>query len=108
MSALSREMGISLSAVTQMADRLERAHLVERVAEGDDRRVKTLQLTAHGQEIMRTRNTRRVQRVQQVIAGLPGETRREIVDALQQLLAACSTLKPSVPEGAEVSELLED
>ncbi len=39
------------------------------------RQVKSLQLTAYGQEIMRTHNARRVQRVQQVIVELPGETR---------------------------------
>lgn len=108
MSSLSRDMGISLSAITQVADRMERADLVERMAEGEDRRVKSLQLTAHGQQIMHTRNTRRAQRVEQVIADLPIDTRREIVQALQQLLEACTKMKSTAPEGAELSEMLED
>ena len=41
MSALSRELGISVSATCQPADRLERANMVERVAQTQDRRVKT-------------------------------------------------------------------
>ena len=45
MSALSREFGVSLSAMTRIADRLERAGLVTRVARDDDRRVRRLQLT---------------------------------------------------------------
>ena len=35
MSALSRELGVTLSAMTQIADRLERANLVSRVAEAE-------------------------------------------------------------------------
>ena len=108
MSSLSHAMGISLSAITQVADRLECAHLVERVAEGEDRRVKSLQLTAHGEQIMQTLYARRAQRVEQVIAGLPINTRSEIVQALQQLLDACMKLEPPAPDGVELSELLED
>ena len=48
MSVLSQELGVSLSALTQMADRLERAKLVARVASGKDRRVRHLQLTERG------------------------------------------------------------
>ena len=70
--------------------------------------MKNLQLTAHGEQFMRTRNTRRSQRVQQVIAGLAVDTRTEIMHALQQLLSACTNLESPVPNGAELSELLED
>ena len=45
MSSLGRELGVSLSAITQIADRLERAGLVTRVAKGGDRRVRRLELT---------------------------------------------------------------
>src|SRR5207244_9136663 len=48
LSALGDELAISVSAVTQIADRLERAGLVERVAAPDDRRMKHLRLTSRG------------------------------------------------------------
>ena len=51
-SAISEELGISVSASTQIADRLERAGFVERVAGQDDRRMKKLQLTLHGAEVL--------------------------------------------------------
>jgi DNA-binding MarR family transcriptional regulator len=63
MSALSKELGISLSAVTQLADRLEKAQLVERVVEADDHRVKCLQLTQHGRQVVEARKSKRVERV---------------------------------------------
>ena len=63
MSSLSRELGVSLSAMTQIADRLERAGLVRRVAEGSDRRVRCLQLTERGERIMRKREEVRLDRM---------------------------------------------
>src|ERR1041385_5838242 len=51
MSVLGRELGMSLSAMTQIADRLERARLVKRVSVGADRRVRCLQLTGRGEKL---------------------------------------------------------
>ena len=70
MSAVSRALGVSLSALTQIADRLERAGLVKRVAEGSDRRVRCLQLTARGEKMMRKRREVRVLRTLAVLEHL--------------------------------------
>ncbi|MGW8257161.1 MAG: MarR family winged helix-turn-helix transcriptional regulator, partial [Thermoguttaceae bacterium] len=67
MSVLSRELGVSLSAMTQLADRLERANLVSRVAAHADRRVRCLQLTPQGEKMMRLRDNYRVKRVLAVL-----------------------------------------
>ena len=67
MSALGRELGVSLSAMTQIADRLERASLVDRVNQGADRRVRLLQLTEKGQEMMRRHDEVRVRRISEVM-----------------------------------------
>jgi DNA-binding MarR family transcriptional regulator len=88
MSAVSRELGISLSAMTQIADRLERAQLVRRVAEGTDRRVRRLKLTEHGEAIMRQRDTARVRRVRAVLERLSPEARREALSVLEMLARA--------------------
>src|SRR5580704_18080599 len=45
MTSLSEELGISLSAMTQIADRMERAGLVERIMMREDRRQRLLQLS---------------------------------------------------------------
>jgi MarR family transcriptional regulator, transcriptional regulator for hemolysin len=89
MSALSRELKISLSAMTQLADRMERAGLVERVAEGSDRRVRKLQLTPRGEKILRYREKARMRRVTDVVRRLPPRTRYEILAAFRALSAAC-------------------
>lgn len=89
MSTLSREMGVTLSAMTQIADRLERAGLVERVAEGTDRRIRCLRLTGRGEKIMRRRDEDRVRRVAAVFERLTPEAREEALVALARLNEAC-------------------
>jgi DNA-binding MarR family transcriptional regulator len=88
MSAISEELGISISAITQIADRLERAGFVERVTEPDDRRMKRLQLTPHGAEVMRSRREQRVRRVADALAQLPPAAREAVLAALQALVEA--------------------
>ncbi len=86
MSALSRGLGVSLSALTQIADRLERAGLVKRVAEGSDRRVRCLQLTARGGKMMRKRREVRVHRVLAVLEHLSPHQRQAVQASLEILV----------------------
>lgn len=90
MSALSRQLGVSLSAMTQIADRLERSRLVKRSFEGTDRRVRCLQLTARGHRIMRLREDARTQRASQVLRNLSSKEQSEVLKALETLLQACA------------------
>jgi DNA-binding MarR family transcriptional regulator len=89
MSMLSREMGVSLSAMTQIADRLERSRLVHRVAEDADRRVRCLQLTPHGERLMHRRDEERLQSAQAVMRHLSPDARNETLKSLELLLQAC-------------------
>lgn len=93
MSVLSRELGVSLSAMTQIADRLERAKLVSRVAEGGDRRIRCLQLTPKGEKMMNRREDSRVRRVLAVLNNLSSDARKEIVAALDTLMNTSSTIR---------------
>src|SRR5690349_21368914 len=52
MSEIARKLRISLSGLTQIADRLERAGMVERVFNEEDRRVRFLQLTSKAMKLM--------------------------------------------------------
>ncbi len=88
MSEIGRELGISMSAVTQLADRLERAGLVERVPEPHDRRVRCLELTSHGAEIMAQRKEKRLARAMEALDLIPEEGRSEVIRSLRILLGA--------------------
>jgi DNA-binding MarR family transcriptional regulator len=89
-SALSRELGVSVSAMTQIADRLEKAGLVKRVANGIDRRVRSLQLTACGQRSMQLLEKSRVRRVAAVLEQVAPEARPAVTAALETLVHACA------------------
>lgn len=96
MSQIGEEMNISVSAVTQIADRLEKAEMVERVygsgSDQGDRRNRYLALTKHGEELMCARREERCARVAQVLSHIPAPDRQGIRDALEVLLVACREL----------------
>ena len=100
MSALSRALGVSLSALTQIADRLERARLVKRVAEGNDRRVRCLQLTARGEKMMRKRREARVLRTLAVLEHLSAPQREAVRASLEVLVNACSAVQAGTAKDA--------
>lgn len=95
MSAVAEELDISTSAVTQIADRMERAGLVERIAAQCDRRLKHLHLTPHARELMKTRRNNRTRRAHEALSKLPPVLRTELIEGLEQLLQAA--LATSVP-----------
>jgi DNA-binding MarR family transcriptional regulator len=90
MSAMGRELSVSLSAMTQIADRLERAGLVERVSGDSDRRIRHLQLTPRGQEVMQLREEAHVKQVLAALERLCPQARNEVLAGLKTLMRACS------------------
>jgi DNA-binding MarR family transcriptional regulator len=91
MGCLSKELGISMSAVTQLADRLEKAELVERYAEPDDLRVKRLRLSERGKQIMISRRERRVARFERALE-LMSVNDRSLVEPIFQKLYEASLM----------------
>jgi len=87
-SGLARELGVSVSAATQIADRLQSAGSVERVAGLEDRRLKNVRLTGHGAQMMRARTRKRVRRAAAALAQLTRDEREEVLQSLRQLLEA--------------------
>ena len=103
MSSLSKELGISLSAITQIAGRLEKSGLVERLTESHDRRVRCLQLTHLGSQIMATRKQKRVEGVLDVLARLSQQQREDVISSLRDLLSAGEDVKVGNSESELVS-----
>jgi len=88
MSEISREIGLSPSAVTQVSDRLVRRGLVERVFQDGDRRVRKLKLTPKGLHLMSTHEEKQLERI---AAALERLSQRE----LDQMLAGLNILTQS-------------
>lgn len=101
MSELSRELRVSLSAATQIADRLERARLVRRVAGHADRRVRRLQLTARGQRFMHRLDDARVGRILAAFGRLSPKARKEVLAALEVFVGACAAAAQAPVRGGK-------
>ena len=88
MTALAHELGITLSALTQLVDRLEHAGLVARTADETDRRVKVIQLTPHAVEIFAHRKAARIQRAARALNMMDEEKQNQVLETLHLLLNA--------------------
>ena len=87
-SNLGEELGLSVSAVTQMANRLNSIGYVERVEDPEDRRVKHLMLTPLGQHVMERRQARRVGRLEAVMTNMSVQRQFEFISLLEELIEA--------------------
>ncbi|HWD41674.1 MAG TPA: MarR family transcriptional regulator [Fimbriimonas sp.] len=96
-TSLGEELGLTASAVTQMANRLQDAGLVARVEDSEDRRVKHLALTEKAQELMKARQDRRVGRMNAVLDHISKERQVAIVEALEDMLQAGGELPFTEP-----------
>ena len=91
MSQLGEELGISVSAVTQIADRLiklDMAHRLNTDSASGDRRVRYLALTPTGESLMRSRRDGRRERVAGVLQHLSAPEQNAVRSALELLLQA--------------------
>ena len=86
MTALAEELDISVSAATQLADRLERAGLIQRISDPVDRRIRHISLTEHGVDVMEARQRRRVNRVREALSQLDRADRDAALSAITTLL----------------------
>lgn len=108
-SGLGDELGLSVSAVTQMANRLDAIGLVTRTEDPMDRRVKHLSLTPRGSELMTKRQDRRVHHLVSVLSCIPDARQIEIIEAMEELLdasvRASESIDNSILTEAEVEQM---
>ena len=90
MTQLSRELGVSQSAITQIADRLQGSGMVTRSPAGEDRRVRSLQLTSRARKILRLREENRIGRVMAILKEMSAATRDDVLTSLSALREACN------------------
>jgi DNA-binding MarR family transcriptional regulator len=109
-SSLGEELGLSVSAVTQMANRLDSIGFVDRIEDPSDRRVKHLMLTPLGREMMTRRQERRVHRLESVLSKMSEKRQIEFIVLLEELLeasaAAAEVMDNSIFMEAEMEQKL--
>ena len=88
MSDVARSFGITLPAVTQVADRLESKGFVRRGGDPRDRRHVHLLLTPEGAELARKLERLQVAGLARVLKRLSPADRKDVIRGLERLLSA--------------------
>lgn len=83
MSALATAEQVQPPTITKLVADLERAGLVERERDSDDRRVLRVRATAKGRALLQEGRRRRVARLSQAVAALPGKDRKLLARAAE-------------------------
>ncbi len=89
-SELGASLGLSVSAITQVVNRLEAMGYVARSEDSGDRRVRHLKLTHSGQDLMEKRQSARVRQAQIALSSLPPDRQQAVIDILEELVQACN------------------
>jgi len=85
MSELSRHMMVTNGNITGITDQLERDGLVVRIKVATDRRSSIIRLTPKGQNVFRKLADSHEQWIQSLLADMPAETHRALLDSLDVL-----------------------
>lgn len=86
-SELAEHLGVSLSAVTGLTDRLVRLRLVERHRDEGDRRLVFVELTKEGEQTVEDFVQQRKRLVARYFDGTSLEEVERVADAMEKLLA---------------------
>lgn len=93
---VQRRILVSSGGVTYLVDRLEKKGLVERRECPEDRRARYAALTPRGEELIARIFPQHARRIEEVLAGLDVEEKREAVRLLRQLgHAAAAAERPT-------------
>ena len=92
---LYRTMMITSGTMTNRIDRLEERHLVERMADPDDRRGTLVALTAEGRKLVDSTVTAHLETEADILSGLTRAEQAALDGLLRKLLAA---MVPEEPE----------
>lgn len=111
MSQVAEELRISVSAVTQLADRLERSGMVERISAADvpgagerDRRSRHLRLTDRGRELMLSRRELRQCGARDALRKLAPADRRKVLEGLELLEVASRHVREAAGTGPGLAD----
>jgi DNA-binding MarR family transcriptional regulator len=98
---LGKGLGVSSAAASQMVDRLVQAQLVDRVESPEDRRVRTVALSAQGRHLIDRRIRSRYRWVDELVGELGADTKASMGKVLHALIEAEKRLPGAIPGGAE-------
>jgi DNA-binding MarR family transcriptional regulator len=87
-SMLAEHLGVTPSTASRMVDRLVAVDMVRRDASPNSRREIMVELTEEGRRVVRQVTARRRKEIAKIVAKIPEDTRRGMVDALNAFAEA--------------------
>ena len=87
-STLSEHLGVTPSTASRMVDRLVAVDMVRRDASPNSRREIMVELTDDGQQVVRQVTAKRRKEIAKIVAKMPEDTLRGLVDALNAFAEA--------------------
>jgi MarR family transcriptional regulator, organic hydroperoxide resistance regulator len=88
MSEIANALGVSLSAITGIIDRMVKHGFVKRLRDDSDRRLVLVQLTEKGSGLVIHANTHRHNDLQAILGGLNEEDRLTLLNIMQKIIDA--------------------
>jgi DNA-binding MarR family transcriptional regulator len=102
-SQLARVLGVGLSTVTGIVDRLREHGLLSRYEDPDDRRVTRVALTDEGQALMQRLHRDTSDRMERLLARLDDDALRTVERATRHMLEAAEAEAGSSEDGAHLA-----
>jgi DNA-binding MarR family transcriptional regulator len=88
MGEVAKALDVSVSAITQVVDRLERRKYVTRGNDPSDRRIYTLALTLNGTDQVSALRMLQIASLEEVLGRMAARDRKHIIKGLEALVAA--------------------
>jgi DNA-binding MarR family transcriptional regulator len=88
MGEVAKALDVSVSAMTQIVDRLERRRYVTRGNDPSDRRIYTLELTLSGQDQVAALRVLQIESLQEVLSRMAARDRKHLIKGLEALVEA--------------------
>lgn len=82
---IGHKVDLTTGSITSAVDRLEEKSLVVRKNHGEDRRIRVVELTAKGRQLIQKAYEQHRHDMEQAVQGLPRKDRRLLVDLLKRL-----------------------
>lgn len=98
MGKVAKAFGVTVSAITQIVDRLEQKKCLSRGTDPADRRVYTLDLTPAGKALVMELHALQIESLEVVLQRLSARDRARVTKGLEVLLAAASGGEPSLTD----------
>ncbi len=85
MSDLSEEVGVTLSNMTGMLDRLEKEDLAKRVPDPDDRRINRIKLTTKGENVVKKILSRKRKNLTTILSKLTDPEKSDLLRIMEKI-----------------------